>query len=278
MTTVALLVVGNEILDGTTTDTNSGWLCRQIGGRGSEVCGIVTVPDSSEAVRAGIEYLSSTQPSLLITLGGLGPTRDDLTIASIATYFELPVIDHPRAHAIVDRRYAELTAEGRVADQASVNAQRARLKMAEMPADAVALNNTVGAAPGMWLDHSPFPVLSLPGVPSELKYIFGIEAGPYLEKVLGVGYFRSVTVTTSTNDESELSHSLVAFDDKFSTLGIYLKSRARRFGADVRMQVTISAKGSDADDVRARVDEALHEFRALLEASDIGVEDAKYDE
>ncbi len=69
---------------------------------------------------------------------------------------------------------------------------------------------------------------------------------------------------TSTNDESELSAILAAFDVAHSGLAVYLKSRARRFGPDVRMQATISARGADLDGVTARVDEVIDAFRSLL--------------
>jgi hypothetical protein len=104
------------------------------------------------------------------------------------------------------------------------------------------------------------------------------EAGTHLERVLGVGYFRSATIVTSTNDESELSGALVAFDRKYDDPTVYLKSRAKRFGKDVRMQVTISVRGSGLDDVTDRLTAAIENFRAELTDVSIEVQSVTFDD
>ena len=276
---VALLVVGNEILDGSTTDTNSGWVARQISGRGASVIRTAVVPDDPREISQGIDFLLAAEPRLVITLGGLGPTRDDLTVAAVAAHFGTPTAEHPDAVRIVNDRYAALVDEGRVGDASSPAMLQARAKMARLPEGAIALDNQVGAAPGVWFDvKDDLAVLSLPGVPSELKYILLDEAGPHLERVLGTGYFRSATVVTSTNDESQLSGSLVAFDEKYADPDVYLKSRAKQFGKDVRMQATISVRGSGLDDVTERLSAAIENFRAELTSASIEVRSVTFDE
>ena len=276
---VALLVVGNEILDGSTTDTNSGWVARQISGRGANVVRTAVVPDDPREIAQGLDFLLEAEPRLVITLGGLGPTRDDLTVAAVAAYFGTPTAEHPDGVRIVNERYAALADEGRVRDASSPAMLQARAKMARLPEGSVALGNQVGSAPGVWFDvREDLAVLDLPGVPSELKYIFLNEAGPHLERVLGTGYFRSATVLTSTNDESELSGSLVAFDEKYGDPDVYLKSRAKQFGKDVRMQATISVRGSGLDDVTSRLAAAIENFRVELTSASIEVQSVTFDD
>lgn len=275
---VAVLVVGDEILDGSTTDTNSGWICRQIQGRGASVVRTAVVSDDAAEIAAGLDFLLASNPRLVITLGGLGPTRDDLTVAAVASHFGLPLEQNTRAAAIVAERYAALAAQGRVTDQAGPDALRARATMADLPVGAHALDNQVGAAPGVWLDRDGLSVLCLPGVPSELKWIVAHEAGARLQDALGTGCFRSVTLVTSTNDESELSGLLAAFDAAHGDLRVYVKSRARTFGPDVRMQVTISARGASEGEVTSRVDAAIEAFRDGLEASSVEVLSVAFDE
>ncbi|MGI5191106.1 competence/damage-inducible protein A [Promicromonospora sp. CA-289599] len=277
--TVALLVVGNEILDGSTTDTNSSWVCRQIAGRGAGVVRTAVVPDDPREIAQGLDFLLQAGPKLIVTLGGLGPTRDDLTVEAVASYFGIETTEHADAVRIVNERYAALAAKGRVADATSPAALRARAKMTRLPEGGIALDNQVGAAPGVWLDvREDLAILNLPGVPSELKYIVLNEAGTHLERVLGVGYFRSATIVTSTNDESELSGALVAFDRKYDDPTVYLKSRAKRFGKDVRMQVTISVRGSGLDDVTDRLTAAIENFRTELSDESIEVQSVTFDD
>lgn len=277
--TVALLVVGNEILDGSTTDTNSGWVCRQISGRGAGVVRTAVVPDDPREIAQGLDFLLQVGPRLVITIGGLGPTRDDLTVEAVAGYFGIETTEHADAVRIVTERYAALAAEGRVADATSPAALRARAKMTRLPHGGVALDNQVGAAPGVWLDvREDLAVLNLPGVPSELKYILLNEAGPHLERALGTGYFRSATIVTSTNDESQLSGALAAFDGKHADPAVYLKSRAKRFGKDVRMEATISVRGSSPDDVTDRLTAAIEDFRTELAEGSIEVRSVTFDD
>lgn len=277
MSSCMLLVVGNEILDGSVTDTNSSWVCRQMTGRGASVSRILTVEDSKSEISSALAFMTAASPSLIVTLGGLGPTRDDLTVESVSDYLGVDVVEHPDGLAIVRRRYQELATEGRLSDTTSAAAQEARDKMAKMPRAAVALDNHVGAAPGVWISGEPTSVLCLPGVPSELKYIFSEEAGPFLERVLGVGYYKSATLTVEGNDESELSPVLSQFDRRFGANTVYLKSRARHFGSDVRMEVTVSAKGPEKGEVSERLNAAVKLFTALLAESDIGVEGVVFD-
>jgi len=151
--------------------------------------------------------------------------------------------------------------------------------MTRLPRGGVALDNQVGAAPRVWLDvREDLAILNLPGVPSELKYIVLNEAGPHLERVLGTGYFRSATIVTSMNDESELSGALMAFDGKHADPAVYLKSRAKRFGKDVRMQVTISVRGSGLDDVTGRLAAAIEDFRGELTKESIEVQSVTFDD
>jgi molybdopterin-biosynthesis enzyme MoeA-like protein len=131
----------------------------------------------------------------------------------------------------------------------------------------------------VWLDvREDLAVLNLPGVPSELKYILLNGAGPHLERVLGTGYFRSATIVTSTNDESALSGALVAFGGEHANPAVYLKSRAKRFGKDVRMQVTISVRGSGLDDVTGRLAAAIEDFRGELTKESIEVQSVTFDD
>jgi len=276
---VSLLVVGNEILDGSTTDSNSGWVCRQVSGRGASVVRTAVVPDDPREIAQGLDFLLQVEPRLVITLGGLGPTRDDLTVEAVADYFGAPTAEHADGVRIINERYAALGAEGRVRDTSSPATLQARAKMALLPVNAFALDNQVGAAPGVWFDaKEELSILNLPGVPSELKYIFVNEAGPHLQRVLGTGYFRSATIVTSTNDESELSAPLAAFDEKHGNPNVYLKSRAKRFGKDVRMQATISSRGSNLADVTDQLTAAIEGFRSELTSTSIEVQSVTFDE
>ena len=93
--TVELLVIGNEILAGDVLDTNSHWLCRQLAGRGARVTRISVLPDEPAAIADGLRAALSRRPALILTCGGLGPTVDDLTLASIGAALDRPLQEAP---------------------------------------------------------------------------------------------------------------------------------------------------------------------------------------
>lgn len=276
MSTAAIVVVGNEILDGSANDTNSGWMCRQISGRGASTLQITTVPDVKARIELALDQTFALRPRLILTLGGLGPTRDDLTISAIAGYADLPTEVHTGALAIVERRYQELAEEGRIAAPNSEETRRAREKMARFPVGGEAIYNDVGAAPALHLEVRDTGILALPGVPAEVKSIVLNHATHVFSRWLGTGAFGSISITTSTNDESALDAALREFDSK-SSFDVYLKSRARRFGGDVRMLVTLSAKGSDRGDIEKRLIASLEAFTTALHNHGIQISETTRD-
>lgn len=277
MSNVAIVVIGNEVLEGSVTDTNSGWLCRQVSGRGASVTQICTVPDSVDRIRTALTQAALLKPNLIVTLGGLGPTRDDLTLSAISDFVGEDLCLHSGALAMVEQRYRELAAEGRITEASSPAAVAARQKMAMFPNGAQPLFNTVGAAPAMYIDSRSYGILALPGVPSEMKSIVLDSATGVFQRWVGAGSYRSASVVTSTNDESVLDAALRAFDAEATAQDVYVKSRARSFGGDVRMTVTISAKGVDHVAVEKLVHEAVRRFEGALRSCDIDIIEVIFD-
>ena len=90
MPTAAILVIGNEVLSGKVTDTNSPYLCRELRILGVDVLRILTIPDDIELIAAEVRALSS-QYDLVFTSGGIGPTHDDMTMDGVALAFGAPL-------------------------------------------------------------------------------------------------------------------------------------------------------------------------------------------
>lgn len=106
--TVAIVVIGDEVLEGSTTDTNSGWLCRQVTGRGARVVQICAVPDDHGRIGVALSRSFALGAALVITVGGLGPTRDDRTLAAIGGFTGAVLKPHRAARHMIDRRYEAL--------------------------------------------------------------------------------------------------------------------------------------------------------------------------
>lgn len=136
--------------------------------------------------------------------------------------------------------------------------------MAIFPNGAEMIPNPVGAAPGVKLWAGKTLILSLPGVPKEMRAIFEESLLKDLRNLFGKRFFLEKTMSTNLGDESRLGEIL----DKVmkEVPRVYLKSRPTHFGRDVRLEVTLTATGDDADELEARIQEAISKIEMRLPA------------
>ncbi|HEU5359448.1 MAG TPA: competence/damage-inducible protein A, partial [Gemmatimonadales bacterium] len=166
---VELVTIGTELLLGFTVDTNSAFAGQVLADHGVRVVRRTSVPDDPAAIRTAVgEALART--GTVITTGGLGPTRDDITKTVIAGMFGAPLeFQEPLWQALVERY--------RVRGRVPVASNRSQ---AEVPRGATVLPNQWGSAPGLWLEGAPGLVILLPGVPVEMRNLLVREVLPRL--------------------------------------------------------------------------------------------------
>ena len=182
--TAAVLVIGDEILSGRTKDKNLGYIAEYLGKIGVEVREARVVPDVEEEIVAALNALRARYDYVLTT-GGIGPTHDDITADAVGRAFGAPVVEDPRAIAIMLERYAE------------ADLTPARRRMARMPEGSTLVENPISRAPGFRIGN----VFVLAGVPSVMQAMLdgavremrtgavmqveAIEAGPVPEGLYG---------------------------------------------------------------------------------------------
>lgn len=255
-----VFAIGSELLLGDVLDTNTNYLCRQLTGLGVKVCRAVMLPDDVEIIAHELGEAVRRERNLLITTGGLGPTDDDQTLKAVAMAFNRELMLNEEAYKMVQRRYAELARDGLV-DSAEMT--EPRKKMAMLPSGAVPVFNPVGTAPAVWLEFEPKHVLiCLPGVPGELKGIWESTLPPFLQRLLGRAYFKLIEVIADLCDESKLAP--IVSEVTLAHPKVYVKSRASRFGRDVKLRVTLSASSSDKNEVECELSKAVEHLIGLL--------------
>lgn len=274
MPNAEIIVIGNELLLGDVLDTNSQWLCLQIAGLGGRVSRVTMIGDDISTIAAEICAALQRGSALLILSGGLGPTDDDLTLRAVsqATNRALQLDEH--AEAMVACAYRALHESGKV-PAAEMN--EARRKMAVLPEGSKPLNNPVGAAPGVLLTlsssspevHAATRLVALPGVPEELKGIFATSLTPVLNSIFGAGVARMRTVTVNCGDESAMAEALRATAQQHPH--VYVKSRARTYGSDVRLNITLHAAASEVAAAEAKLDAATTSLLAELDCVGITI-------
>ena len=203
-----ILCIGTELLLGNITNGNARWLAEQLAVLGIPHHRQGVVGDNRERLIAELQAAAG-RCRLLITTGGLGPTPDDLTTEAIAAAFGAPLVEHA---AIWEDIQAKLSARGRPV--AASNRRQALL-----PRGAAVLPNPTGTAPGIIWTPDPsdlpcpvqpgFTVLTFPGVPSEMRAMWGVTAEPWLRASgLAEGVFASRMLRFWGVSESSLAEQM----------------------------------------------------------------------
>ena len=156
--TAAVVATGEELVGGTTVDTNSSWIARKLRPLGVPLVEIRVVSDGLETIRDAVAEVARKVDLLLVT-GGLGPTPDDRTRDALAAAAGVPLEEDPQAAALLAAWFARL---GRT--PSASNARQALL-----PRGAKALRNERGSAPGIEMSIGRARVIAMPGVPGELR-------------------------------------------------------------------------------------------------------------
>ena len=266
---VEIVSAGNEVLSGDVLDTNSNWLSRRITGLGGHVRRTMMLRDEVDTIAQELRAAHARRPALIFTVGGLGPTTDDLTLAAVAQAFGRLLELHPEAERMVSERYEEFAARGQV-PFAGMNP--ARLKMARLPHGSAPLLNLIGGAPGVLLEIDGVAVVSLPGVPSELQYIVENSCTELLSRLFGVSHYEERTLIIGTQDESAIAHVLAAVEARHPH--VYIKSRAQRIGSERVNRITCSARGDDATAVETLLAPVLDELTSGITAEGYSVRPA----
>lgn len=192
-----LVTVGTELLLGFTLDTNGAEIARRLAAAGIRVVRRTAVGDRADEIREGVaDALRRTRT--VLTTGGLGPTRDDITKVAVAGLYGAPFDFDESVWADLLARFARL---GRT----PVASNRTQ---AEVPRGALVLRNRWGTAPGLWLDGAPGLTIMLPGVPQEMRMLLEHEVLPRLASRAGTAVIRSRTMRTTGIAESTLAERM----------------------------------------------------------------------
>ena len=259
MDRVEIIAVGRELLQGQVLDSNSHWLAGQVTALGGEVRRIVVVDDVIDVIATEIRTSMGNGAKFIITVGGLGPTFDDQTLEGVAKAINKPLQLDPKALGFVKERYEYFSSQGYVASDI-ISPERE--KMARLPQGAAMLPNPIGAAPGIWLDHGPCHIISLPGVPQELKTIFNESIAPRLKNILGPYYHLDRVIKTPLRDESQLTSIL--HEVRTIVPQVYIKSKPTHFGLEVELEVCLTASGEHYAEIKKRIGKAIEEIERRL--------------
>ncbi len=200
---VSIIAIGDELLIGQVTDTNSGMLARMMAPYGWEVHQVMTVADNADDIRKAVDQAFRTT-DVILTTGGLGPTADDITKPTLCSIFGGGLHFDP---AVLDNVKTVMAKRGRVLNKLTEN-------QAIVPDNAIIIQNKVGTAPLFWFQKDGKVLVSMPGVPFETEEMFRSEVLPRL-----LHHFDNNISTTHTTlivagiSESALAEHLKDYED-----------------------------------------------------------------
>lgn len=222
---VQIISIGNELLIGDTVNTNATWMGEFMTGLGFEVTEVHTISDEKQLIKSTISYAMKNAQVVLCT-GGLGPTHDDITKAAIAELFG---VDMRLENRVLD--YIKKLFESR-----NIPFSESNKIQAEVPENCEVLFNKMGTAPGMWFYENDCYLVSMPGVPYEMKYLMENLISQKLRKVFGdVGFLHSRYLKTVGIGESTLSDNIIGDLNSFFNNGVSLAYLPMAGGVTLRL-------------------------------------------
>lgn len=238
-----IISIGTELLLGDIVDTNSTYIADKLTANGFDIHYMTTVGDNRERLIRVLKKAIS-RADIIITTGGLGPTDDDLTREAIAAATGLPLKKVP---ALVEeiKDYFQ---------HKNYPMTENNYKQAYLPEGARSINNQRGTAPGILLETDSYIIISLPGVPREMKFMFTGEVIPYLQNLLQ-GKIKSKVLNFFSIGESTLETEIKDILDKQTNPTLAL------LAGTGEVKIRITAKGKTDQEVDRLIQGAEREIR-----------------
>ena len=165
-----IITIGDELLIGQVVDTNSAWMAQRLNEQGIELYRITSVHDDKAQIIDALDA-AFNKVDIVLTTGGLGPTKDDITKQVLCDYFDTHLIEDTRVRTHVEALYQ---------DRPDV-LNRLTATQWQVPACAEILENRVGSAPLMVFKKDDKLLITMPGVPYEMKIAMEEQVLPYIE-------------------------------------------------------------------------------------------------
>ena len=263
MKNAVLITIGDEILSGNTIDTNSNFIATQLKNIGFKVVQIFTISDEIETIKKTLKSAFELG-NLVITTGGLGPTKDDKTKKAFAEFFndslvsDTETLEHLR-QLLIKRKREHLF---------DIN-----LPQAEILSKSKVFQNHNGTAPSLMVEDNGKIAICLPGVPYEVKPLVKDQIIPYLQKEFESNFLKIRTVSVVNYPESLLSDALEDWE-----LNLPKNFSLSYLPIANRVKLKLTASGKDLDVLENQLEEEISKVRPLLKAHIISENGDKIEE
>ncbi|HEY9220237.1 MAG TPA: competence/damage-inducible protein A [Lutibacter sp.] len=249
-----IITIGDEILIGQILDTNSKWIAEELNKIGVSVYQITSIQDDRQHILKAVEEAQSNADIVIIT-GGLGPTKDDITKLTLAEYFKDTLVLNEDIVKHIKQMFAKINYPF-----TDVNRNQALV-----PSTCIPLKNEFGTAPGMWFVHNNKVVVSLPGVPVEMKGLMSQSVLPKLQATFKLPFILHKTIITYGLGESMLAAKI---EDWENNLPAFIKLAYLPSYGTVRLR--LSAKGATNEMLEQAISREIEKLVKLIPGIIVG--------
>jgi nicotinamide-nucleotide amidase len=252
-----IITIGDEILIGQITDTNSGFIAKSLDKIGIQIHEMISISDDKSHILETFAKVQNEVDFVIIT-GGLGPTKDDLTKITFCDYFQ----DTLQRNSTVENHIVALFTK------MNFNVSQVNRDQALLPSKAIVLQNQFGTAPGMWMTKEKTVFVSLPGVPYEMKAIVTNELVPKIVSEYKRPYILHKTILTYGQGESIVAERIEPWEDNlpgFVKLA-YLPNPGR-----VRLRLT--ARGPNESILQTTINDLVEKLVEIIGDIIVGFEE-----
>lgn len=198
---VEIITIGNELLIGHVENSNASWIARELTKNGFQIEAITTIGDHTEDIIKAIDIAFNRADILLVT-GGVGPTKDDVTKHALCQYF----------HTALEFNDDVLKNIESIFIKRNIQLNQLTRNQAYVPVNSTVIQNRLGTAPILWFDKGDKVLISMPGVPYEMKHTVKEDILPLLKKKFNVSEYNSFYFTVTGITESALATQLAEFE------------------------------------------------------------------
>ena len=258
MVKAEIITIGDEILIGQIVDTNSAWLGDKLSKLGVRVNQITSISDSKEEILSNLDRAINENDITIVT-GGLGPTKDDITKHTLAELFNSKLIRNDECYAAVEK----------LCEKKGLDFNELNKGQGYVPECCTAIVNDHGTAPGMIFERDGHYLISLPGVPFEMKPLCEDKIFPFLKEKLALSHNLHISVTIYGIPESTLA---IKISDWENALPEYLN--LAYLPNPNRIRLRLSAYGvNNPIDVKDEIDRQFEALKLIIPMNFIGGED-----
>ena len=243
-----IISIGDELLIGQTINSNAAWMGQELNKIGIDVYQVSTISDDkNHIVNALNDALNRTK--LVLITGGLGPTRDDITKYTLTEYFNSSLVRNEKVYNQVEK----------MLKKRSIQMNDLNRKQADVPENARIFINYAGTAPAMWFELNKKVVISMPGVPYEMKELMTKQILPSISRYFKTPVIIHRNILTYGTFEAKLAEMLSGFEDQLPP-----EIKLAYLPAEGVIKLRLTGRGDREERIKKIIDKEIEKLYKII--------------